>query len=382
FGAVGRITAWSVYGGGFSGSRQVTPVILRLRSDGRYEITGIGAPRAVLTDQGQAFEFDLASGRDGVGPGFYFGWKDGSAAADNAGAIGYALGGETVSWLGGSHAAAGDFAVGTALRPLRQDFKTYAVNASVVRGVVLEFDLGQFLDFAGSPESIAAARLVLDTPGAAAPVPAPTSVFNITSSGGKVYFTGHVQGKGIELWVTDGTIEGTRLVKDIIPGATGSNPQNLVDVGGTLYFTANQGINKSELWKSDGTALGTFKVADIPYFPFNFTPVLGTATLLATGAGPANGRPAADYSFGIDVVLESGQVRKLQVVLPSALTSNNSTLTALVGDINSVLAGTVLPGAGFAPGALTAAVSGTRILFTGSDPAMVQLVLRGAAALG
>ena len=31
---------------------------------------------------------------------------------------------------------------------------------------------------------------------------------------------------GRELWITDGTTAGTRLLKDINPGATGSNPQN------------------------------------------------------------------------------------------------------------------------------------------------------------
>ncbi len=68
---------------------------------------------------------------------------------------------------------------------------------------------------------------------------------------------------GRELWKTDGTVQGTVLVKDIRPGLEPSNPSNLTDVNGTLFFTADDGTNGVELWRSDGTTAGTVLVKDL-----------------------------------------------------------------------------------------------------------------------
>ena len=93
----------------------------------------------------------------------------------------------------------------------------------------------------------------------------------------------------VELWKTDGTAGGTVLVKDINPGAAGSNIKNLVNVNGTLYFSANDGTHGNELWKSDGTAAGTVLVEDINQRsvdsnPANFT-VLGNSLLFTADDG-------------------------------------------------------------------------------------------------
>lgn len=85
----------------------------------------------------------------------------------------------------------------------------------------------------------------------------------IVEANGVVFFTAASKTLGTELWKTNGTAEGTMLVKDIIAGAEGSNPSNLVAVNGVLYFSANDGINGNELWRSDGTAEGTVMVKDI-----------------------------------------------------------------------------------------------------------------------
>ena len=57
-----------------------------------------------------------------------------------------------------------------------------------------------------------------------------------------------------ELWVSDGTEAGTKLIKEINPlttgTASGSNPGNLTQMGNTLFFWANDGTNNGELWKS------------------------------------------------------------------------------------------------------------------------------------
>lgn len=59
------------------------------------------------------------------------------------------------------------------------------------------------------------------------------------------------------------TLAGTVLVKDINPGAAGSDIRNLTVSNGKLFFRANDGVNGDELWKSDGTAVGTVMVKDI-----------------------------------------------------------------------------------------------------------------------
>jgi ELWxxDGT repeat protein len=70
---------------------------------------------------------------------------------------------------------------------------------------------------------------------------------------------------GFELWRSDGTPEGTSLVRDIntgrddavCGGECSSTPQSLVNVNGTLFFTAESPVEGRGLWKSDGTANGT-----------------------------------------------------------------------------------------------------------------------------
>ncbi|HUO85592.1 MAG TPA: hypothetical protein VM534_10810, partial [Thermoanaerobaculia bacterium] len=66
-----------------------------------------------------------------------------------------------------------------------------------------------------------------------------------------------------ELWKTDGTSEGTNLVRDINPGSAASSPDALHAVSDDLYFFANDGSRGFELWRSDGTASGTVMVADL-----------------------------------------------------------------------------------------------------------------------
>jgi ELWxxDGT repeat protein len=86
----------------------------------------------------------------------------------------------------------------------------------------------------------------------------------------KLYFTADDGKNGNELYVSDGTPEGTQLLKDLYPGvdengyANGSFPTNFVEFNDKLYFTADDGKNSSWLFVTDGTAEGTQLVVDIP----------------------------------------------------------------------------------------------------------------------
>jgi ELWxxDGT repeat protein len=65
-----------------------------------------------------------------------------------------------------------------------------------------------------------------------------------------------------ELWKTNGTSEGTVLLKDPdVPGPF--DPRDLTAVGTALFFSADDSVAGRELWRSDGTPLGTARVKDI-----------------------------------------------------------------------------------------------------------------------
>ncbi|MCM2277254.1 MAG: hypothetical protein NDJ89_04205 [Oligoflexia bacterium] len=94
--------------------------------------------------------------------------------------------------------------------------------------------------------------------------PSSSSPQNFTEVNGIVFFTAQDANTGVELWKTDGTEAGTVRVKDINPGADSSNPSELTSFQGRLYFSAeDQGSNSAELWQSDGTEVGTVKLKDI-----------------------------------------------------------------------------------------------------------------------
>ncbi len=80
--------------------------------------------------------------------------------------------------------------------------------------------------------------------------------------GSVMYFRATDAVNGSELWITDGTFSGTRLLKDINPGIDGSVPAEFAKVGELVYFSAADQEGR-ELWRTDGTAAGTLKVKDI-----------------------------------------------------------------------------------------------------------------------
>lgn len=88
---------------------------------------------------------------------------------------------------------------------------------------------------------------------------------NLIQHEGFLYFVSQSPEHGQELWRSDGTEQGTVLVKDIRTGPQGSMPLNpqFTSAGGLLYFRADDGISGLELWRTDGTKDGTYLTKDI-----------------------------------------------------------------------------------------------------------------------
>jgi ELWxxDGT repeat protein len=121
----------------------------------------------------------------------------------------------------------------------------------------------------GTPDGT---RLVRDV----FPGPRSAEIRWLTAAGGRVYFTADDGVHGRELWVSDGTPAGTVLVADLVPGPGSSLPDQLFAAEGRLYFSAHTAAFGREPWVSDGTAAGTVRLDDIapgplPSSPLSFT---------------------------------------------------------------------------------------------------------------
>jgi ELWxxDGT repeat protein len=90
--------------------------------------------------------------------------------------------------------------------------------------------------------------------------------------GGRLLFSADDGVHGNELWITDGSALGTRLVKDINTdvdpdvGLDGSEPRSFTLLGHRLLFEAYTGRTGEQIWSTDGSEAGTQLVAAVDPF--------------------------------------------------------------------------------------------------------------------
>ena len=101
----------------------------------------------------------------------------------------------------------------------------------------------------------------------------------------------------MEPWVSDGTEAGTFMLKDIYSGDSGSYPKNLTLFDDKIFFTATSDNEGTEVWSTDGTTAGTKILID-----YNTNGNSG-ATMLTVAAGSLWYR--AESTGGTDDLVKS-----------------------------------------------------------------------------
>lgn len=175
----------------------------------------------------------LAFGRDGAALDIWR-WDDGSV--------------DDAKRISGARAFAADDARAGGAR-----FVSVQIDSMVTAGVDFESGCEVWRVLGSNRDD----RVVYDVnPGAADSNPADFVDWN-----GHTFFTAENAVNGRELFCLTG--ESVRIVRDIASGATGSSPRALTASDNGLYFVADDGEQGPELWFSDGSDQGTTLVRDV-----------------------------------------------------------------------------------------------------------------------
>ncbi len=116
------------------------------------------------------------------------------------------------------------------------------------------------------------------------------------SLGSDVVFDGERTGVGRELWLGDG--RSSRLLADLVVGSGSSNPRSLTRAGDRVFFwTLDGGSGALDLWSTDGSMVGTRLLPGPPTPRFGLLPgairPLGSGTLVVVeSTDPIDRAPA------------------------------------------------------------------------------------------
>ena len=92
-----------------------------------------------------------------------------------------------------------------------------------------------------------------------------TTIDDLVEVNGELYFIAD-DGTGNRLWRSDGTARGTILVKDLYPGADPNFSQDLFEIDGVLFYSAIDGsgddgkypyVKGYEVWRREGSEIGS-----------------------------------------------------------------------------------------------------------------------------
>jgi ELWxxDGT repeat protein len=138
---------------------------------------------------------------------------------------------------------------------------------------------------------------------------------DILFQGNKFFFVAATEAEGKELWISDGTLANTKIVKNINAGSASGISDNFsyLFTSSTLFFAANNGTLGNELWKTDGTADGTTLVKDIHLNAEDADPAL----MLVNNSKVFFGATDGDDPAQTDLFVVDGTFNPLPVKLQS-----------------------------------------------------------------
>ena len=131
---------------------------------------------------------------------------------------------------------------------------------------------------------------------------------------GSLYLAISDGSSGVELWKSDGTPEGTDMVRDIAPGSLSSNPAGLTAFNGSVYFAASEPTTGRELWVTDGTSVGTHLVKDIRETPTEILVTSDSSPAELTVFGGLLYFIASDVEHGRELWVTDGTSEGTQIV--------------------------------------------------------------------
>lgn len=79
----------------------------------------------------------------------------------------------------------------------------------------------------------------------------------------RIFFSGTTMNEGEEVWFTDGTAAGTKMLIDINPGTANSKPTDFIAFNNRLYFVANHPTYGGELWYFEPNCLSAKSLSGI-----------------------------------------------------------------------------------------------------------------------
>lgn len=83
-------------------------------------------------------------------------------------------------------------------------------------------------------------------------IPFISDYLSVTYANGRWYFPAFTEDHGVELWSTDGTVRGTRIVKDLVEGRRGSLPSDIHESNNKIFFVAGTAnVNETDIYCLD-----------------------------------------------------------------------------------------------------------------------------------